>query len=143
MKDVINQGYIMQRVGKEDTATGSSALRLAMIVQDSRGSVQNTTSLRGRHIECMYKLTEKAEMDGNCMCCAQPPALSREVTIYPVQLVGLKFRRHQRVKSYCHAYDAVRGCTGVRIQPHSSTCLLTSPLDRPLICRLQLAWSPM
>ena len=78
----------MQRVGKGDTATGSSALRLAMTVQDSRGSVQNTTSLRGRHIECMFTLTVKAEMDGNCMCCAHSPVISREVTIYPVQLLG-------------------------------------------------------
>ena len=88
VKDTINQGYIIQRVRKRDTATGSNALRMVLTVQDPRGSVQNTTSLRGRHIECMYTLTVKAEMNGSCMCCGQAPTISREVTIYHVQILG-------------------------------------------------------
>lgn len=90
VKDTINQGYTIQRVRKGDTATGSNALRMVLTVQDSRGSVQNTTTLRGRHIECIYMLRVKAEMDGSCMCCGPAPTLAKEVTIYPVQILGVE-----------------------------------------------------
>ena len=57
-----------------------------MVVQDYGGSLQNATTLRGRVIECMYTVKVRAEMDNYCMCCGQAPTITREVTVYPVQL---------------------------------------------------------
>ena len=34
----------------------------------------------------MYTVVVKVELDGFCMCCGQKPEITREVTVYPLQL---------------------------------------------------------
>lgn len=90
IKQVVNRGYTPTLVPAGQTATGTNGLQAALPVQDSSGTIQNTTTVRARHVECIYALDVQAEMDGNCMCCGQKPKVSREVTIYPLQQVAVE-----------------------------------------------------
>jgi len=80
-KGKISRGYSGQLVA---AGQGSTTLHLSLSIPHD--STQNTTSLQGEHIECQYTLSVKAAMDGLCMWCGRAPSVSRQVTIYPVQL---------------------------------------------------------
>lgn len=85
-KQTINEGYVAQRIAVGKAVSGPSAIHMALAVQDSKGSVQNATTLKGVNIECVYTVVVRAEMDGYCMCCGDAPEITREVTVYPMQL---------------------------------------------------------
>ena len=84
----VNEGYVNQRIAVGHSVSGPTAIHMSLAVQDSKGSVQNATTLKGVNIECVYTVVVRAEMDGCCMCCGQAPEIVREVTIYPMQLPG-------------------------------------------------------
>lgn len=77
----ISRGFSGQVVA---AGQGSTTLHLSLAIPHE--STQNLTSLRGQHIECQYTFSVRATLDGLCMWCGRPPSMSREVTIYPVQL---------------------------------------------------------
>lgn len=84
IKEEISNGFVGQLVPAGQVAAGPTALHLSLSI--SNDSIQNTTSLQSNHIDCLYTLVVKATMDGICMCCGRAPAVTRAVTIYPVQL---------------------------------------------------------
>ena len=84
IKEKISKGHVGQLVPAGQVAAGPTALHLSLSI--SNDSTQNATSLQSHHIDCLYTLAVKATMDGICMCCGRAPAVTRAVTIYPVQL---------------------------------------------------------
>lgn len=90
MKVPVNEGTAHRRVPAKQVFSGHSAIHLSLAVQDSKGSVQNTNTVRGKNIECIYTVAVKAVMDGCCMCCGQTPQITREITVYPMQLPVLE-----------------------------------------------------
>jgi hypothetical protein len=75
IKEEISNGFVGQLVPAGQVAAGPTALHLSL-------SISNDSI----HIDCLYTLVVKATMDGICMCCGRAPAVTRAVTIYPVQL---------------------------------------------------------
>jgi hypothetical protein len=86
IKLAVNEGSAYKRIPVKQVLSGHSAIHMSLAVQDSKGSVQNANTVRGKNIECIYTVVVKAEMDGCCMCCGQTPEITREVTVYPMQL---------------------------------------------------------
>ena len=81
LKETINSWGLTARVRAGRVASGSTALQLALAVQDSTGTVGNAPSLRGHRIQCLYSLTIEVLLDGK-----GPLIVRRNVTVYQVQM---------------------------------------------------------
>jgi hypothetical protein len=84
IKETINSWGLTARVPAGRVASGSSALQLALAVQDATGTMENTPSLLEHHIQCLYSLTIEVLLDGKG--CGEPLIVRRNVTVYQVQM---------------------------------------------------------
>ena len=85
-KDSINHTEIFQRVPSGE----SQSIRMNLSIPNSRGELRYLTSVRGKHIECMYSIVVHASMEGWCMCCGGTPEVEQVVVLYPPQLPGIQ-----------------------------------------------------
>ena len=85
-KDTVSRNEVRQRVPTGQALLGEQSLRMTLPISDSRGELQHSTSVRGKHIECMYSIVVHASMEGSCMCCGQTPEVERFMVLYPPQL---------------------------------------------------------
>jgi hypothetical protein len=84
----VNERSMHQQIAAGEIIAGSTAIRIPLAIRDSNPKLSgaNANTLRGKRIECIYTVVVKAEMAGCCMCCGQIPEITREITVYPMQL---------------------------------------------------------